>query len=99
MLFNFRHALYLIKRRERLLIFDHGIAVAACHPSRAWRFRPVQAADDFREIVYVAVAAGMIERFVALDLDVAVILHARSGWNQTTHDDVLLQAAQVIYAS
>ena len=49
---------------------------------------------------FVEVAfTSLIDGFVALDVDVPVILHACAGRNQSAHDHVLFQSTQVIDTS
>ena len=44
-------------------------------------------------------SARIADGFVALDVDIAIVLHARTGRNQAAHDHVLFQAAQIIDAA
>src|SRR5258705_3847876 len=62
---------------------------------RHWNF---EAAGNLGEIVYIAVTTPLIDGLVTFDLDVAIELHAGAGGNQPAHDDVLLQATQIIHA-
>src|SRR5215213_12000422 len=92
----------LIVETPRGLCLVACVAVAARRDGGAGRCcwcGHVNAARDLREIFEVAVAARLINGLVAVNTDVAVELHARSGRNQSAHDDVLLEAAQVVYAS
>src|SRR5262245_24349464 len=56
---------------------------------------------DFLTIYLIAVEAffGCLlfgQMFFRLELDVAVVFHPGSSWDQSAHDDVLFQAAEVV---
>src|SRR5712664_3293038 len=68
------------------------------HDCVRYRLRNLSPAENFRKLLEV-LALSLADGFVAVDIDVAVILHAGAGRNQPTHDHVFFQAAQVINAT
>src|SRR5688500_6810912 len=59
------------------------------------RQHDVVTTDDVRKLIEVALPR-LIDRLIAFNIDVAVVLHAGTGRNQPPHNHVLLQAAQVV---
>src|SRR5436190_15033060 len=82
------------------LSLHFGLAIALANGGndgmRDW-LRHIDAAQDLRELLFFPFAFA--DGFVSIDIDIAVVLHPGAGRNEPAHDDVLLQAAQVIDAT
>ena len=91
-------------RAELLAFGDFGFgyfffAVAdRCHDRMRYGLGNLSAPENLGKL-FEFLPLGLANRFIAVDIDIAVILHAGAGGNQPAHDHVLFQTAQVINAA